>query len=172
MDLERKFERYVPPGANVRQELKWFAWGGAVSLLYSFGFLIRYLNDYSSLFLWDGSLRVLDISATMPDFIEVLGSSLIGFLILELCMSAVIIYHYAYHYQGSKSIYLMKRLPSRFELHRRCVTLPVLAVTASLCAALMLLLIYFAIYMAFTPKACLTPHQWQKIWSVLLGVAI
>lgn len=172
MDFDRKFERHVPPGVNVPQELKWLAWGGAGSLLYSFAFLIRYIDSYQSLFSWTGTSRVLDTAAAMPDFAEVLDGSLAGFLILALGMAAVVAYHYAYHYQGSKSIYLMKRLPSRWELHRRCITLPVLAAASSLCAALLMLLFYFVIYMIFTPEACLAPHQWQKLWSVLLGVTI
>ena len=28
--------------------------------------------------------------------------------------------------------------------------------------------IYFALYFIITPDACLAPHQWQKIWSVIL----
>jgi uncharacterized membrane protein YqhA len=92
----------------------------------------------------------------------------VGFLILALCMLALIVYHYAYHYQGSKSIYLMKRLPNRWEMHRRCITLPLLAALICLIAAIAFLLIYFGIYMVFTPKECLTLGQWQKIWSVLL----
>lgn len=172
MQLERKLERQVPPGVQVRHELKWFVCGEIASLLYSCGFLFHYWQAYQSLFLRNGLARVLDTSAVMPDFVQVLGGSLVGFLMLALGMTAVVVYHYAYHYQGSKSIYLMQRLPSRWELHRRCITLPLLAVVACLGAALLLLISYFAVYMAFTPRVCLAPQQWQKIWSVLLGVSM
>lgn len=164
--------RHVPPGVNSNQELGWFAGGISISLLYSLGFLIRYANEYQSLFLWDGISKILDTSAIMPDFVQILSGSLSGFLVLALSMAAVAAYHYSYHYQGSKSIYLMSRLPNRWELPRRCLTLPLLGILTCLCVAVLLLLIYYVVYMAFTPRACLAPYQWQKIWSVLLGVRI
>lgn len=171
MSFERTLERSVPAGLNYRQELQWLAYGGVASLIYSLGFLIRYSHHYQSLFQQVGASRLLDTSAVMPDFVEILGSGLIGFLVLTLCMAALLINHYAYHYQGSKSIYLMQRLPSRWELHRRCITLPLLAVIVCLCVALLLLLVYFAIYLAVTPPACLAPQQWPRIWNAILGVS-
>ena len=104
----------------------------------------------------------------MPDFVTLLGHYLIGFLLVALCMLAIVAYHYLYHRQGSKSIYTMRRLPDGMVLHRRCWTLPVLMALASLLAAFVLLMIYYAIYMFVTPDACLTPGQWQKLWSVIL----
>ena len=76
--------------------------------------------------------------------------------------------NYASFRQGSKNIYLMKRLPSRWELHRRCILLPALGMVGSLVMGFTLLMIYFAIYMLVTPDRCLPPDQWQKLWSVLL----
>lgn len=171
VQLKRRLEGNVPAGLNYRQELTWLAYGGAASFLYSLGFLLRYSHHYRSLFLQVGAAQVLDTSAIMPDFVEVLGSGLVGFLILALGMAALVINHYAYHYQGSKSIYLMQRLPNRWELHRRCITLPLLAVIVCLCVALLLLLVYFAVYMTVTPPACLAPEQWQQIWNAVRGVS-
>lgn len=168
--LKHKLTHHLPPGVDLERELAWFEGGIFVSLLYSLGFLLRYANEYQSLFLWNGSEKVLDTSAVMPDFIQILGGSLSGFLVLALCMAATAAYHYSYHFQGSKSIYLMKRLPNRWELPRRCLTLPVLGIITCLGIALLLLLIYYAVYMLFTPRACLAPQQWHKIWSVLRGV--
>ncbi len=169
--MKINLSRYLPCGVNAHQEMKWLMLGSLASVMYSFGFLIHYAENYQKLFLSidHGMERVLDTSAVMPDFIIVLGSSLTGFLILGLCMAVVIIYHYVYHYLGSKSIYLMKRLPSRLELHKRCFILPLLAIAICFLSAMMLLFVYFAIYLAFTPKECLTPHQWQKLWNTLVG---
>ncbi|NLW16480.1 MAG: hypothetical protein GX033_02315 [Firmicutes bacterium] len=168
--LKHKLTHHLPPGVDLERELAWFEGGIFVSLLYSLRFLIRYANEYQSLFLWNGSEKVLNTNAVMPDFVQILGGSLSGFLVLALCMAATAAYHYSYHFQGSKSIYLMKRLPNRWELPRRCLTLPVLGIITCLCIALLLLLIYYAVYMLFTPRACLAPQQWHKIWSVLRGV--
>ncbi len=172
MNFKEKLTHYAPPGVNLGQELGWFVGGISVSVLYSLSFLFRYSREYQSLFLWDGVTRVLDTDAVMPDFVKVLGGSLSIFLVLALSMAAVAIYHYSYHYQDSKSIYLMWRLPNRWELPKRCLALPLMGILACLCVALMLLLIYYAVYMVFTPQACLAPAQWQKIWSVILGVGI
>lgn len=159
--------RYVPPGVRLQSELRLFAGGMIASCLYSIGFLLRYCSAYSAL-----QLHVLPSLRTaaetiMPDFYLLLGSALYGFFIMALCMSSFIVYHYASHFQGSKSIYLMRRLPSRAELHRRCWTLPLLFILLFLLSAALLLVVYYGIYMAFTPTECLTPDQWQKIWSVL-----
>lgn len=172
MNLKRRLAPCAPPGVDLGQELSWLACGGIVSLLYSFQFFIRYAKHYEQLFLWDGISRVLDTSAVMPDFVDILGGSLSGFQVLALSMVALAVYHYAYHFQGSKSIYLMKRFPDRWELLRRCITLPLLGALACLCASALVLLTYYAIYMTFTPPACLAPGQWQRIWSLLPGVPV
>ncbi len=164
--------RYVPPGVNYSRELKWIAAALIASAVYSLGFLISYIEKYRALFWTQDAEKGIIKGATMPDFIDLIDYRLSGFTVVALCMVAVFIYHYLYHYQGSKSIYLMKRLPHRFELWRRCLALPVAGALFSLAAALILMMIYFGIYMFFTPEICLTPNQWEKIGSVVLGVAL
>lgn len=163
--MKLDLERYAPPGVNWRLELKWLAVGLSASALYSLGFFVTFFSERNSLYSWNGVEKVLCDGAVMPDFAQVLGSSLAGFLIAAFCMAAVLAWHYAYHYQGTKSIYLMRRLPSRWELHRRCLALPLAAALGSLCVDFLLLLLYFGIYMVFTPNLCLTPDQWAKLWN-------
>ena len=171
--LRTRLERSVPLGINYGAELKWLAFGFVAALLGSLSFFAAYANHYQMLFQWRTELlKVLRPGAVMPDFVDILGASLIGFLILAVCMIGMLIYHVAYHYQGSRSIYLMRRLPRRRELWRRCLALPAAAAAASLCAAFLLLLLYYWYYMARTPDACLTPDQWEKIRHVLLGAAL
>ena len=102
----------------------------------------------------------------MPDFVEILGKGLLGFLIVSTLMIAAAVMHYLYHFHESKSIYTMWRLPNRWELHRRCLTLPAVGLAISAVAAMLFLLLFYAVYMNITPDVCLTPGQWQKIWSV------
>lgn len=166
--MKINLEKYAPAGINLKRERRFFTTGMICSLLFSTAFLLRYSSAYSALYDWVGVKRVLRPGSIMEDFNVLLDSALIGFFVLALCMLALIIYHYIYHRQGSKSIYLMKRLPNPWELHRRCLTLPLLAALLCLAAAAALLFIYYGVYMAFTPKECLMPGQWQKIWSVLL----
>jgi hypothetical protein len=162
--LNTKLARFAPPGLELKQEFQFFVIGTICAALYSLSFLIRFTDALSQLYWRNGLERTLIPDAVMPDFRELLGSSLAGFLVIGLCMIPFALYHYAYHRQGSKSIYLMRRLPDRWELHRRCLTLPALGAVICLILALLLLLLYFAIYLLATPDACLTPDQWQKLW--------
>jgi len=169
--MKINMERLVPAGIDYKRELNWFRGGLIAGFVYSLGFFIRFLNEYDSLFrILVGNKRVLNENAVMPDYVEVLGDGLLLFLILALGMIAVMAYHYIYHFQGSKSIYLMRRLPDRWELWRRCLALPVMAALLFLLAAAVSMVVYYGFYMLATPKACLSPGQWHKIWNVYLGV--
>lgn len=165
--MKPDLSRWAPPGLDLHVEKRVFGCGMALSTLFSMFYIINLFGERAKLYRKVGTEVHLRPDAVMPDFVDVLRPFLMGFLILALCMAAFIAVHYAYHHQGSKSIYLMRRLPDRWERHRRCWTLPLLGIAACLLAALILLLIYYGLYMLATPKACLTPHQWQKIWRVI-----
>ncbi|NLB89630.1 MAG: hypothetical protein GX786_00185 [Clostridiales bacterium] len=162
--------RWAPPGLNLKPEKQFFFIGMLCAVLYSFMFFIRYGNARFDLYIYSpaSNTRILIPGAVMPDFYLLLEYYWAGLAVLAICMLALIIYHYVYHWQGSKSIYLMRRLPNRFELHRRCLTLPLIGIFTCLLTAIILLLLFYGTYVAFTPKECLTPDQWQKIWSVIL----
>lgn len=162
---EKQIIAFVPLGIDLQQELKWITILLAVSFLYSMTFLIYLSNAYHELFAYIAGKKVMIDGVIMPDFVELLGNSLSGFLITALSMAGLLGYHYLYHFQGSKSIYLMKRLPDRMELWKRCLGLPVLSAVLSLCIAVLLLIVYFGIYLLVTPEVCLTPDQWRKIWD-------
>ncbi len=165
--MRNKINRLAPPGLPWRQEVGFFVTGAICALVYSLLYFIRLGNNRRHLFenpeeeiLWPGAI--------MPDFADILENALVGFLIIAVCMIGFVIYHYLYFRQGSKSIYLMKRLPKRWELHRRCWTLPVMGAVLCGIIAFLLLVIYFRVYMAVTPEECLTDGQWMKIWRGLL----
>lgn len=159
--------RHVPPGLNPRTERNVFFVGLAYAVLRSFGFFFRLSDGLYRLYTGTGEFRRLRSGAMMPDFVEILDSALLGFGLLALCMVVFLFDHYSYYRRGSKSIYLMRRLPNRWEQHRRCLTLPLAAIVLCALLALVLLCLYFLIYMLVTPEVCLQPDQWQKIWSVL-----
>jgi len=165
--MKLDLSRHAPPGYDLKAGKGLFIAGMVLSILYSlFAFGNRFSNHLAELYWINGSTKTLKADAIMPDFVEILDRSLLGFQIVCAIMVAAAVMHYAYHYQESKSIYTMRRLPNRWELHRRCLTLPLFAVVAYLILAFVLLLIFYAAYMNLTPDVCLTPGQWQKIWSV------
>ena len=163
--MKRFLERSFPPGYWYKAELKiTLITLVDMALISLFGFLNAYSSARQSLFMQMGTDLILDESRTMPDFTALLGNKLNLVLIpAALIFVIAIVLHYAYHQSGSRSIYLMRRLPDRFELHRRCLLIPLITVLTFILVAALLFFIYYAIYMNFTPSVCLTPNQWEKI---------
>lgn len=155
---------FAPPGIGTDKELKCFIGG----LMGAWALSLRFFKNYaeaSALLYYDpGTKRVVTEGAVMTDFTVVLGDSLICFKVLCVFFLCVVAWHYLYYRLDGKSIYLMKRLPNRWEIHKRAWTLPMLAVLATLAAAFVMLLFYYEIYMIATPKQCIAPGQWQNIW--------
>lgn len=159
------FAKYVPLGIDYKSESKWTLCGMGISTGYSLGFFFSYMSARNGLYMMQGNMRALRPGAIMEDFAAILGGYLNGFIIVILCMLALSAYHYVYHYQNSKSIYTMRRLPDRGELYRRCLALPAAAILVCILTALILMLLYFGVYMLCTPEECILPDQWQKIWD-------
>ena len=101
----------------------------------------------------------------MPPFSLLLGPSLYGFWVSALAMVPLAGYFWALHTRLSHSVYLMRRLPNRWELARRCLTLPVLAALFFLGLSLALWLLDFSIYWNVTPDRFLPSSLWEALWS-------
>ena len=154
---------YDPDGSEKNTCYGFLAFSVFISLVFFVG---RYSNARNKLyytdyetgekFLWDG--------AVMTDFADVLGWSLVGILLTAALCLYYIIVRYTYLHKESKSIYLMRRLPARGELFRRCAAVPFYRAAICLIWAFGLLVLYYATYMTATPDQCLTPDQWSKIW--------
>ena len=158
-------ERLAPPGFPFVTEQALFWIGIAIAACYSFLFFSSFSDALDTLYLdYSGGRRVLDSSAVMPDFKELLGSSLYGFPTVACSTIFFVVLHYTSFSQGSKSIYLMRRLPDPWELHKRCLTLPLLGAVTALVLGFVVLLLYFGIYEIMTPNSCLMPDQWAKLW--------
>jgi len=126
--------------------------------------LIQYFTELSNLYRYREGKRWLDESMTMPDFAEIFVRFPIGFSILAVCMLGFVIYHYVYYYRGSKSIYLMRRLPNRFEIHRRAWTYPLCVILLCVVCVVVLFWLFFGLYLWITPNACLMPGQLWRLW--------
>lgn len=161
-------ERFVLPGydpeGKEKSNILWFLWFSALTGLFSF--VVRYQDardrlfytDYETgkRFIWDG--------AVMTDFDEILSWSLAGFLLTAVICLVYIAVRYNYLNKESKSIYLIRRLPQRGELWRRCAVIPIARAVFCIVCAFALLLLCFIIYIGATPDQCLAPDQWAKIW--------
>ncbi len=148
---------FAPVGRNLKKDGQTFAVALGVSGFVSLGY-------YASL------IEALDAVQrgyrdVMTPFVEVLGHWLGLFPVVAiLCLTHSILY-YRMHHGSSQSIYLMRRLPDRFSLHRRCLTLPVVTALLSLLLAGGLLWIDYALYCHFTPQDAFVPGQWALLWD-------
>lgn len=159
--------RHAPVGFEVQTEKDVFVAGMILSAIYSLRFFWEYSDD-EWLIYTSGSKEIVRPGSTMTSFAELIDGCLMGFGIVAAVMIAFIVWHYVYHTQESRSIYLMRRLPNRWELHRRCLTLPVVGMAICGLAAFGFLMLYYVFYMTATPAECIAPGQWELLWRELL----
>ena len=162
--MKINMEHHVPLGVKWQNQL----W--QIALLFFIGFIASMLipsginHAYQELFYMNGSIYE---GAIMQDFASLLGKWHMFVVIVTIMMVAFAVDNYMSHSSGgSKSIYLMKRLPNRWELWRRCLTVPFLTVIAAILFWFLMIVLYYFYYVWKTPEACLAPDQWAKIWSL------
>lgn len=162
----KKLDRMVPPGLDWEAELKWLA-GGLVlcAIVNLIIFLVKCSQAQDQLYDYAMGERVLRPDRVMAPFAELMQGTMVTFSFLTVIILILTVYHYLYYYQGSKSIYLMKRLPRRFEIHRRSFSLPLVSILVCLITVLLLIAIDYGFYYLITPKACLEPGQWSRFWE-------
>lgn len=160
-----KLQALLPMTVSPRNVLNGLGLGALAAASCDFYYL--YLYSQASEDLWyhgvDG-VRYLKPDASMPAFSALLGFSLYGSIIAVLAMIPLAWLFWHSHSMGSKSIYTMRRLPNRWELPRRCFTIPILAGLCYVALAAVLLLLDFSIYWWCTPRQLLPPSAWDAFW--------
>lgn len=145
-------ERYAPPGIPLASEKLYYKIAMVISTLWSMLFLIHYVQALNSLYYMERGRKVWVEDVVMKPFEELTDGAFSIFGVVLIYTIFIAAYHYFYHYQGSKMMYLMKRLPDKWELHRRCLTLPIAAFIITIFYVLVLRALYYAIYLIFTPQ--------------------
>ena len=148
-------ENYAPLGIDAGKQVGWWLVGVAVATLHSMLFLFRYVDRRADLYHLKAGKRVLIEGAVITDFETLTEGVFLSFYLIGIVTLLVIIYYYFYHYQGSKMMYLMKRLPDKWELYRRCITLPVVGAVLLMVWMLVVRMLYYSIYILCTPSQCL-----------------
>lgn len=148
-------EKYAPLGINVATEVGVYIAGVAIATLQSMTFLLNYSNAWYELYTYRGSKRVLIEGAIIQDFNILLENVFLLSVIVCIATLLTTIFHYMYHYDGSKMMYLMRRLPDKWDVHRRCWTLPIAGVVLMVAWMFVLKMIYYAVYILCTPSQCL-----------------
>ena len=155
--------KHFPPGMDMEAEKLFFGLGMSGAFFYSWTFIWRYMQARAELYLYSEGKYILLEQRVMAKFSDLLGNALLGFLLVAIGLLGFVIFHYAYFWQGSKSIYLMKRLPDKMEIHRQALTFPILALLVCMVTSFLLLVLYYGIYMIATPRQCIPSNQWM-IW--------
>ena len=169
-NFARWMARRVPPGLDWWTEVKWAVSGLVVGTLWSLAaFSYQFSNACNRLYDWVGGQRFLVESRTIDPFPELLHLSMAGLLLGMALTVPLACYHYAYHYLGSRSIYLMRRLPDGWELWRRCLTVPVLLAVLCLVAIELLTILHFLMFLLLTPSPCLPAEPWRQLLYALGG---
>lgn len=166
MKLSKKpldLSRHLPAGMGMKEQKFIFGFFTVAAIIWPIMSFGSRLSD---------ALRDLErgYEEMMPYFYEVLGNALLVIPLAFAAMFAMAAMHYIYHWQGSRSIYLMRRLPSRWELHRRCLTLPALGIAFFLILGAAMMFIMYGVYLLAAPDGTVAPDQLEKLielWRVI-----
>ena len=166
MRPERKLSRLLPPNMDAAQVKGWIiALLTITTLMCGILLLCSYPEDYRELFLrWGTEYQTLRPGAIIPEFdryairtVYVIG----GALLLTLASTALL---YSSYYQGSRSIYLMRRLPDgRRILRRQIWSVPLRVMVLLLLLGMVMLAASWLVWRFVTPEQCLpTPENIQR----------
>ena len=148
------WKKFDPPGMDTAKEEGLFAVGTFCSFLWS---TLYFSNEFSDAYrhLWRGKTGKVLGGEAMEPFFELFGRSLSGYPMIMLCMFVTVWMRYSYYQQGSKSIYLMRRLPDSNLFHRTCWVIPMSRVGICALVCGLQLLLSFIAYVVITPDVCL-----------------
>lgn len=126
---------------------------GAVLSLQYFGRLHGHWQLLHDLLLaYKDTVLPEDIEAA--PFLQLAGEYSALFLPYFFFLTIMAVYHYAYYYRESRSIYLMRRLPQRYVLAKSCLQAPLLGMAMGIAVMLALGLLYYGAYLLVIPVQC------------------
>lgn len=147
--------RYVPAGLDGRRErgrvLSWIAMGN----FWSLWFLLFYRLELDRICGLEAAHMPPREGRMAVPFEELLAGSGTLFVVALTLLLELALRYYLRHYRSGRSIYLMRRLPDRWELCRRCLTLPLAGVVVLLLLRGMLMAGCFLLYRACIPAGWL-----------------
>lgn len=149
---------YAPVGIDIKKEIKFWLGFMFLGTVWCVRYIFRYLQARENIYKLQGiqnRQKVLIEGVNIVPFAQLTeGLFEIFYLVIVFCI-ILAVYHYYYHYQGSRMMYLMRRLPNKWEVHIRCLFFPVAGSLIAVGYALLLKIICYAIYIFCTPSQCL-----------------
>lgn len=167
MKMRNKWEslsRLFPMGWPWQNEIILTAAALGLSTLTAMGlFMSRFTPALDDLYQRAyGQEPVLIPGKLVPPYPQVLGNALLGFGLVALCLILLPIGHFLWHRWGARSDYLMRRLPRRQELAKRCIAGPALLLVITALTGLVMFGLLFLWYQAATPAGHLPPDVWAR----------
>ncbi len=160
MKMHFDAEKYLPAGWDWENLKFGLVMGYVSSPLTLLFYLGRYWEARQGLYVTverEGKrfLELVPTRTIAPFSWLISGAPLVGFWAFLGLMALQVLRHYRYHTQGAMSIYLMKRLPDRWELHRRCWVIPLLSTLVELALMGVMVFLCWLLYRYATPEVCL-----------------
>ena len=123
--------------------------------------------------LYDKFTGVYIPDASMPTYTWLMGpeASLLNlpvfapFSLLATAMVFLAVWNDLGFYRETKSIYLMKRLPNRWERHRRCLALPLMTLLACVVLVPGLTWLFYQLYLHIPPAEAIPPDHLEGFWA-------
>ena len=164
---KRKLHELVPPGVDGEKHADRLYTGLLLSTIlscmgfaFSIGIHWKRIQNFTPTTDANYVLSECDFLSTL--LFPLLGVSIFfGFVYVAIAAIILAISYYRGFSQESQSLYLMRRLPDRWEYHRRCLALPLMTILAGLVSIPILIGLFYAIYLHATPEQCLQPDQWE-----------
>ena len=160
---------FAPPGARVKLESA--LCGGLLGALLVEGclFFFRFFRYRDKNLYWElTGIRMLIPEAKMPGFNDFAAGELRFFTVLFFTCVAIAAVHYLSFHMESKSIYVMRRIPNKAELHVRCLALPAIFLAIGIVLAVVLYCSFLYVYIHYTPEGHLPENMNPSFWRILL----
>ena len=108
--------------------------------------------------------RLLRSGAQIDPLATILGGTFRLAVVYGILTFVNIAANYMTFYRESKSIYLMRRIPDRWELPRRCAAVPLIGLAAGLILTAILICLCNLIYFKATPPQCIPAGEHFLFW--------
>lgn len=148
-----RLKRFVPPGMGISSIRRWTVGAIVIAAMFSMCFLTEYVTQLAEL--KKAMEQPVFSGLTMKPFADLIVYPMILFRLAPFVPILHIPSMYAYYFQETKSIYVMKRLKSPLELHLRCFALPVAGTALVIVAGYAAYFFYQLIYYTCTPEILL-----------------
>ncbi len=162
--MKNSIKYYAPIGISFKTIFWFIAFQYGIIILNSFNFFNKFhdaLYTQERLSYQTGQISQMENFATL---VRLMFPSVP--LAFFACLCGLGIYNFGHHYKESQSVYLMKRLPNKYEYFRRVMTIPIISALLLLVLVFVLLMTYYVIYISKSPEGSVASGQLKLLFDV------